>query len=59
MAGRMPENLGDDVDRHPVFDGKAGERVAGNMCRQVFTDVTDYGNLLKVTVHLLVARHGQ
>ena len=55
----MPENLGDDVDRHPVFDGKAGERVAGNMCRQVFTDVTDYGNLIKVTVHLLVARHGQ
>lgn len=63
MAGHVDvgvaEYLGDDVDRHPVFDGKAGERVTCRMCRQVFTDVTDCGDFFEVTVHLLVARHGQ
>lgn len=28
---RVPENLGQHVDRHSVFDGHAGEGVAGTM----------------------------
>jgi len=28
---RVPENLGQHVDRHSVFDGHAGEGVAGHM----------------------------
>jgi len=27
----VPENLGQHVDRHSVFDGHAGEGVAGHM----------------------------
>ena len=56
---RMPENLGDDVDRHPVLDGEAGERVPGHMRRQVFVDIADRSQFLEVAVHPLIGRHGQ
>ena len=55
----VAEDFGDDVDRHPIFDSEAGECVSGYMRRQVLVDVADHGQFLQVTVHLLVARHGQ
>lgn len=56
---RVAENLGQHVDRHPVLDRHAGERVPGAVRRQVLVEVADHGQLLQVTVHPLVTRHGE
>lgn len=53
----MSENLGDDVDRHAVFDGQRGEGMPGGMRRQVLRDIAQVGNLFQIRVHLLVTRH--
>ena len=56
---RVAENLGQHVDRHPVFDGHAGEGVAGAVGGQHLVDAAHGRDLLHVGVHLLVARRGK
>lgn len=55
----MAENLGEYVDRHPVFHNQTSERMPGNMRRQRFIDIADYRYLLQIGVHPLVARYGE
>ena len=56
---RVAENLGQHVDRHPVFDGHAGEGVAGAVGGQHLVDAAHGRDLLHVGIHLLVARRGK
>ena len=56
---RMAEYLGDDVDRHAVFDGQRSEKYAAQCVVKVLLNVTQVGNLFQIGVHLLITRHGQ
>lgn len=56
---RVAEDLGDYINRHPVFDCQRGERMSCKMDCQIFVDQANIGNLLQVGVHLLIARNGQ
>ena len=56
---RVAENLGQYVDRHAVFDGHAGEGVAGAVGGQHLVDAAHGRDLFHVGVHLLVARRGE
>lgn len=53
---RVPENLGQHVDGHAVFDGHAGEGVAGTVGGQHLVDAAHGRDFLHVGVHPLVAR---
>lgn len=55
---RMFQNLRQHVYRHPVFHGKAGERMLGAMRRQRLVDIADR-SYFQVGVHLVVARYRQ
>lgn len=55
---RMAQNLGDDVDRHAVFDGQRGERMPGAVGRQVFRDIAYPGQFFQVGIHLRVGGNG-
>ena len=63
MTGRVrigvAKNLRQHVNRHSVFHGKAGERVAGTMRRQFFVQSADRGDLGHISVHFLIAWYGQ
>ena len=51
----MPENFGNDVDRHAIFDSQCGESVASTMRRQIFMDVAYCSDFFEIRVHFLVA----
>lgn len=63
MAGHVDvgvaEYLGDDVDRHPVFDRKRGERMSCAVRRQVLRYVAQRRNFFQIGIHLRVRRHGK
>lgn len=56
---RMTQNLGDDVDRHPVFNRQRGKRVARRMRGQMLGNLADIRYLLQVGVHLRIRWDGQ
>ena len=47
---RMSQYLGDDVDRHPVFDRKRGERMSCTVRRQVLRNVAQRRNFFEIAV---------
>ena len=47
---RVTQYLGDDVDRHSVFDGHAGEGVAGAVGGQHLVDAAHGRDLLQIAV---------
>lgn len=55
----MAQNLGDDVDRHPVFNRQRGERMARQVRGQMLLNLTNICYLLQVGVHLRIRRDGQ
>lgn len=56
---RMTQNLGDDVDRHSVFNRQRGERMARQVRGQMLVDLANIRYLLQVGVHLRIRRDGQ
>lgn len=55
----MTEDLGDDVDRHAVFDRQCSERMPGAVYCQVFRDIAYPGQFLQIGIHLRVGGNGQ
>lgn len=47
---RVTQYLGDDVDRHPVFDRKRRERMSCTVRRQVLRNVAQRRNFFQIAV---------
>ena len=56
---RMAQNLGDNVDRHSVFNRQRGKRMARKMRGQMLLNLADIRYLLQVGVHLRIRRDRQ
>ena len=55
----MAQNLGDDVDRHPVFNRQGGKRMARQVRGQMLVNLANIRYLLQVGIHLRIRRDGQ
>lgn len=47
---RMTQNLGDDVNRHPVFNRQRGKRMARQVRGQMLLNLADIRYLLQITI---------
>ena len=47
---RMTQNLGDDVDRHPVFNRQRGKRMARQVRGQMLLNLADIRYLFRITI---------
>ena len=56
---RMTQNLGDDIDRHPVFNRQRGKRMARQVRGQMLVDLANIRYFLQVGVHLRIRRDRQ
>ena len=56
---RMAQNLGDNVDRHSVFNRQCGKRMARQVRGQMLVNLANIRNLLQAGVHIRIRhRHG-
>ena len=56
---RMTQNLGDNVNRHPVFNRQRGKRMARQVRGQMLLNLANIRYLLQVGVHLRIRRDRQ